>query len=89
MRQEIFNLLDQINRYGLDNSNWGLVQDIPSTLTHFGTKADLELHGQWLYLYLNDDDEDWIIVESASNPDADFALPVMGCDGEFLILYKL
>ena len=93
MKQEIFNLLVQINRHGIDNSKWGLVQDISDTSTHFGTKDVLTLDGQWLYLYLSEDEADWTVVESPNTPASDFTLPLMDYltqyDNEFLFLYKL
>ena len=89
MKQDLFNLFVQINRHGIDNSKWGLVQDVPNTRIHFGTEADMQLDGQWLYIYLNEDDGDWTIAESPNNPDADFTLSIMEMDDEFLLLYKL
>lgn len=89
MKQRLFNLLDKINRHGIDNSKWGLVQDIPSTRIHFGSKVDIELNGQWLYIELNEDDADYTVVESPNVLESDFTLSIMECDGEFLFLYEL
>lgn len=38
MEQSIFNLFDAINREGINNSTWGLCQDIADTQDYFGTK---------------------------------------------------
>lgn len=55
MKAAIFNLLDAINRDGLDNSEWGLIEDIESTKEQFGTQIDNNLKGRWLYIYINTD----------------------------------
>ncbi len=52
MTDKIFNLLNQINREGIDNGTWGVAEGIDDTRSYFGTietenrlQADLHLHG--------------------------------------------
>lgn len=50
MEQSIFNLFDAINREGIDNSTWGLCQDIADTQAYFGSKESFALQGQFVYV---------------------------------------
>lgn len=52
---QFFNLFDAINREGIDNSTWGLCQDIADTQDYFGTKESFALQGQFVYVYVNPD----------------------------------
>lgn len=53
MKAATFRLIDAINREGIDNSQWGVLEDIISTKEQFGTDRDDQLHGKWLYIYLD------------------------------------
>ena len=53
MEQPIFNLFDAINREGIDNSTWGLCQDIADTQAYFGSKESFALQGQFVYVYVS------------------------------------
>lgn len=55
MKAATFRLLDAINREGIDNGMWGVVEDIESTKAYFGTDRDEQLNGKWIYVYLNTD----------------------------------
>lgn len=55
MEQPIFNLFDAINREGIDNSAWGLCQDIADTQAYFGSKESFALQGQFVYVYVSPD----------------------------------
>lgn len=55
MTKETFNLIDAINREGIDNSTWGLCQDINDTKAYFGTKESFMLQGQFMYVYKQPD----------------------------------
>lgn len=46
-----FKVIDAINREGMDNGQWGLVKDVYSTVAYFGTQEEIELAGQWAYVY--------------------------------------
>lgn len=51
-----FTVIDAINREGLDNGAWGLlVEGVRNTATYFGTKEEIELAGQWAYVYAEKD----------------------------------
>ena len=51
-----FKVIDAINRDGMDNGNWGLVKDVDNTVAYFGTREEIELKGQWAYIYAEKDD---------------------------------
>ena len=89
MKQEIFNLLDVINRRGISNDKFGFVQDVEAGW-YFGVNKDITLDGQWLYLYLNENDGDWEAFESSTHdiPSPEHEL-LIGIEGDFLFLYKL
>lgn len=90
MKQEIFNLLDVINRRGISNDKFGFVQDV-ETGVYFGLDDELALDGQWLYLYINENDADWEVFEFGVNkeiPEPDYGA-LLNDEGEFLFLYKL
>lgn len=57
MKNTLFQLFDGINREGLDNQYWTLVEDV-NTVHYFGTISSIDLHGQWLGLY-RDNSEDY------------------------------
>lgn len=88
MKQEVFNLLDTINRRGIENDKFGFIQD--EEVGYFGVNKDITLDGQWLYLYLNENDGDWEAFESSTNdiPSPKHEL-LIDSEGDFLFLYKL
>ena len=45
MTDKIFNLLDQINREGIDNGTWGVAEGIDDTRSYFGTIETENLRG--------------------------------------------
>lgn len=51
-----FKVIDAINRDGMDNGSWGLVKDVDNTVAYFGTREEIELKGQWAYIYAEKDD---------------------------------
>ncbi len=50
-----FKVIDAINREGMDNGQWGLVEDVDNTVAYFGTQEEIELKGQWAYVYAERD----------------------------------
>lgn len=52
MKATTFHLIDAINREGISNQFWGVLEDILSTRTEFGTADDIQLKGQYLFAYL-------------------------------------
>lgn len=55
MNEYAFSVIDAINREGLDNGTWGLIKGVRNTATYFGTKEEIELAGQWAYVYAEKD----------------------------------
>ena len=64
MKQETFNLFDAINREGIGNEIWGMCKDIESTKAYFGTFEEMELKGQFVYVYREVDETFCFIKES-------------------------
>ena len=55
MKASTFKLIDAINCEGLDNSHWGIIEDIESTKDWFGTiESDEQLNGQYVYVWVED-----------------------------------
>jgi hypothetical protein len=81
MTKKEFKLIDQIQRECIES--WGLVEDIESTVKHFGTEEERSLPGQWVYIYKKDDDF-WGFIEEKN---ADMALNVG--ENEKIYLFKL
>nr|DAF85110.1 MAG TPA: hypothetical protein [Siphoviridae sp. ctxdc10] len=50
-----FKVIDAINREGMDNGQWGLVEDVKNSVAYFGTIEEIELKGQWAYVYAEKD----------------------------------
>lgn len=46
-----FKVIDAINREGIGNEAWGLVEEVDDTVAYFGTREEIELKGQWAYVY--------------------------------------
>ena len=44
-----FKVIDAINREGIGNEAWGLVEEVDDTVAYFGTREEIELKGQWLF----------------------------------------
>lgn len=55
MNNFAFNLIDAINRDGLGNESWGVVENVADTVNYFGSKERVSLSGKWLYLYAEKD----------------------------------
>lgn len=64
MTTTTFNLLDAINREGIENHIWGLCKDIENTAEYFGTVEAIELKGQFVYMYREADETFSFIKES-------------------------
>lgn len=77
-----FKVIDAINREGLDNGAWGLVEDIDDTVAYFGTKEKEVLNGQWAYIYVEKDD----ILSFVREVEPTRVLHVEDCE---LLLYRL
>lgn len=54
MKRKIYELFDTAISYGLDNSCFGLCRDI-ETKSYFGSSESMEISGQYLYVYSEED----------------------------------
>lgn len=55
MNKFAFNLIDAINRDGLGNESWGVVEEVADTVDYFGSKERVSLSGKWAYIYAGKD----------------------------------
>jgi hypothetical protein len=55
MNNFAFNLIDAINRDGLGNESWGVVENVADTVNYFGSKEKVSLSGKWAYIYAGKD----------------------------------
>ncbi len=83
MERKTYLLLDAVCREGLTNDMWGVVEDVSSN-EWFGGKESYELHGQFLYVYLQKDDGHEEMFESFT---PDYIIHDM--DGTYIYLYQL
>ena len=51
MNNFAFNLIDAINREGLGNESWGVVENVADTVNYFGSKEKVSISGKWAYIY--------------------------------------
>lgn len=78
-----FKVIDAINRDGMDNGQWGLVKDVDSTVDYFGTREEIELAGQWAYVYA---EKDYVFSSFFEKIEPTKILHVEDCE---LLLYRL
>ena len=78
-----FKVIDAINREGIGNEAWGLVEEVDDTVAYFGTREEIELKGQWAYIYAEKDDTLSLQLEKI---EPTRVLHVEDCQ---LLLYKL
>lgn len=55
MNKFAFDLIDAINRDGLGNESWGVVENVADTVDYFGSKERVPLSGKWAYIYAGKD----------------------------------
>ena len=89
MKASTFKLLDAINREGLDNGSWGLVQNVEDTKAYFNTVDSVELPGQWLYIYRDFDDVMSFIDGAKVKPDYMMVINGFNHSSYLVHLYKL
>ena len=77
-----FKVIDAINREGIGNEAWGLVEEVDDTVAYFGTREEIALKGQWAYVYA--DKNDFFVYFDLVEPTR--VLHVEDCQ---LLLYKL
>lgn len=85
MKASTFKLIDAINREGLDNSRWGVIEDCESTKSVFGCDSDDQLEGQWLYIYRDNDEIQSFIWDAGVMPDIRDSIDYV----DFIEFYRL
>ena len=83
-KSSIITLIDAINREGLSNDSWAIVEDVP-TRSYFGTIESKLLLGSWLVIYSSNDEIFSFIDACEVEPTYRFHT----VDGDILLLYKL
>ena len=81
-----FKVIDAINREGIGNEAWGLVEDVDNTVAYFGTREEIELKGQWTYVYAQKDD---IFSSFFNRIKPTRVLNIEDSDNDILRLYRL
>lgn len=81
-----YKLIEAINQEGISNGIWGLCKDVKSTRDYFGTVEDIELDGQFLYIYREEGEYFCFIKEETCGKPA-YTLSV--ARNEFIDIYKL
>ena len=81
-----FKVIDAINREGIGNEAWGLVEDVDNTVAYFGTREEIELKGQWAYVYAQKDD---IFSSFFNRIKPTRVLDIEDSDNDILRLYRL
>lgn len=86
-KEQIFSLIDSLNREGFDNTVWGLADVDTYTDELLGTAERIRLNGMFLYVYCRSDQgpETWSFV-----PDVDYsyALPMRDDPTEVVYIYE-
>jgi len=93
-KERMFGLFDAINRSGVDNSQWGVCEDVDDTHYEFGTVGVHRMPGKWLYVYTDEGGVNplgrW--SERLSEPDYEMALKRDGAEpliNQSVVFYKL
>ena len=55
MTQETFELINAVQCSGIENHLWGVVENV-NTKEYLGTEEDVNLDGQYLYVYRDEND---------------------------------
>lgn len=93
MTQKTFDLLDALNRAGLDNSQTGFAQDIDSTAYYFGADENIAVKHQFVYIYVKEDELESLPFLESFTPDIVLHWsnkhPVIPCEEELIFIYYL
>ena len=92
-RDRMFSLFDAINRSGVDNSQWGVCEDVDDSHYEWGTVGVHRLAGKWLFVYTDEDGANPLQEWSMSVPEPDYEFDLEQ-DGEetmnkSIVFYKL
>lgn len=86
-KDQIFSLIDSLNREGLGNEAWGLVDADIYTDSYLGTEESVHIDGKFLYIYcsLGEGPYRW-----NWKPDVDYsyALPLRDSSNEVVYIYE-
>lgn len=90
----MFQLFDAINRSGIDNSQWGVCEDVEDSRAEFGTIGVFRLQGKWLYIYTDEDGDNPIGKWSEHLPEEDRECYLLHDDempmiNKSIVFYKL
>lgn len=62
MTQETFKLINAVQCAGIDSCSWGVVENV-NTKEYLGTEENVDLAGQYLYVYRDENDSICFISE--------------------------
>jgi len=93
MTQKTFDLLDALNREGLDNSKMGFARNIDSTAHYLGSDEDTSIAYMFAYVYLRRSEAESLsrlrhIVPNIVLHWSD-KHPVIPCEEELIFIYYL
>lgn len=93
-RDKMYALFAAINRSGVDNSQWGVCEDVDDSRYEWGTVGVHRFAGKWLYVYTDEDGANPISEwgELTCEPDYELALEQDGDEpmiNKSIVLYKL
>lgn len=84
MKAKIYNVLEAINKYGYNNADWGVCEEVNSSW-YFGVEEEIDLIDKYLYIYVDKDDLHHFCV-CVEVPDITLTTDQEDC---FVMLYKL
>lgn len=93
-KEKMFGLFDAINRSGVDNSQWGVCEDVDDSRYEWGTVGVHRFAGKWLYVYTDEDGANPLGHWGRSFPEPDYEI-ALEQDGDepmmnkSIVLYKL
>lgn len=93
-RDKMYALFDAINRSGIDNSQWGVCEDVDNSNYEWGTIGVHRFDGKWLYIFTDEEGVNPLGQWSRNLPEPDYEI-ALERDGDepmmnlTIILYKL
>lgn len=93
-RDKMYALFDAINRSGVDNSQWGVCEDVDDSRHKWGSIGVHRFDGKWLFVYTDEDGVNPLEWGSMSVPEPDYEI-ALEQDGDepmmnqTIVLYKL
>jgi len=93
-KEKMFGLFDAINRSGVDNSQWGVCEDVDDSRYEWGSIGVFRFAGKWLYVYTDEDGANPLGQWGRRLPEPDYEI-ALERDGDepmmnkSIVLYKL